>query len=159
LGEGKVKPVLVDLKIADSVRSHLSFTSLLTYKDVRTGQKKQLENRNTIQPQLHDQYLDNFNREVIGKVLLLAAGENMEAAITEVDKDNYSAAGKMLELNRRFLDDHSKYIKEKVSLQQIDSANNYYSRYLPGLKFITLDSLRLIQKTSRAVLYRIRNGK
>jgi Ca-activated chloride channel homolog len=159
LNEGAVKRVLMDLKLADSVRSSLPFRSVLTYTDAQSGQKRQLENNNLIQPAAHKEYLGSFNREVVGQVLLHAAGENLEAVMAEVDKDDYEKAGKMLEQNLRLLENHRSYISESKSLQQIENASSQYGQYMPAMRSMNRDSLRLIQKTSRTALFNIRNGK
>ncbi|HJW18211.1 MAG TPA: VWA domain-containing protein, partial [Flavisolibacter sp.] len=158
LNPGEKRDLLLDLKIADSVKSLLPFKTVLTCIDARTGQKMQLENANILTPASNNQYVRNFNREVIGKVLLNAAGENMEAVMEEVDKYNYAGAGKILEQNHWLLDKHRNYINEFQPLQQLDWVSNQYTQYLQGMKSMTRDSVRLIQKTNRATLYHIRNG-
>ena len=159
LEEGAEKRVLLDMKLADSVRSSLPFRSVLTYIDARTGQKRQLENNNLIKPAAHKEYLGSFNREVVGQVLLNAAGENMEAVMTEVDKDQYEKAGKMLEQNLRLLKNHSSYISESKSLQQMENASRQYGQYMQALRSMNRDSLRLKQKTSRAALINLKKAK
>jgi Ca-activated chloride channel family protein len=159
LKDGEVKPVLLNLKIADSTRSPLAFRSVLSYTEVRTGQKKLLENHNKLEPAPYNQYLAFYNREVIGKVLVYAMGENLEAVMTEVDKDNFAGAAKVYDQNGRLLDNHRKYVNDLAALQKMDSASYQYGQYLPGMKSMGRDSLRLIQKTSRSYLYGIMNGK
>jgi Ca-activated chloride channel family protein len=159
LKDGEVKPVLLDLKIADSTRSPLSFASVLAYTEARTGQKRLLENHNNLHPAAYSHYQANFNQEVIDKVLLHAMGENMEAVMSEVDKDNYESARKIQDQNGRLLANHRKYVNDLTALQKIDSASHHYGQYLPGMKSMGRDSLRLIQKTSRSILYNIMNGK
>jgi Ca-activated chloride channel homolog len=158
LNPGVKRDLLLDLKIADSVKSSLPFGAVLTCINARTGQKMQLENTNILMPASSNQYFRHFNREVIGKVLLNAVGENMEAVMEEVDKFNYTGANKILERNHWLLNKHRTYINNFQALQQVDSVSNQYTRYLPGMKSMASDSLRLLQKASRATLYHIRNG-
>jgi Ca-activated chloride channel homolog len=155
---GEEKDLLLDLKIADSVKSSLLLQTRLTCIGALTGQKMQLENTNLLFPAPGNQYDRNFNREVISKLILDVAGANMEAVMEEVDKNNYTGASKILERNHGLMDKHRNYLNDLYALPQLDSVFNQYYRYLPKMKEMSTDSVRLIQKSNRAALYHIRNG-
>jgi Ca-activated chloride channel homolog len=155
---GEEKDLLLDLKIADSVKSSLLLQTRLTCIGALTGQKMQLENTNLLFPVPGNQYDRNFNREVISKLILDVAGANMEAVMEEVDKNNYTGASKILERNHGLMDKHRNYLNDLYALPQLDSVFNQYYRYLPKMKEMSTDSVRLIQKSNRAALYHIRNG-
>ena len=156
--EGERKQVLLDLKIADTVRHPLPFRVQLSYNDAVSGQAKKLVNRHLLKPAGAKEYFGLYNREVINKVLLYAAGDNMEAAMSEVDKNNFEMAANIMTQNKHLLNHHRSYINQSGSLQQMEAIADQYKTDMLRMRSMSRDSIRWIQKTQRSALYEARIG-
>ena len=92
-------------------------------------------------------------------MLLYTANETMEAALNDADKGNYERALTALRANEHYLKENAGYVSSSRMLQQMDSLNKSYAKRLLGVKTAEKDSVKMVQKESRAASYKIRHKK
>lgn len=154
------KGLVMKFKIEDKAEKELQFQTKLVYTDATDNQPKLVMTENVLTPTKNiDTYLTHFNQVVAEQVVLFTANENMENAMREADRGNYEAAKRYAEANGYYFSSNSSYVKSSRELQKMDSVNRYYTSDLRNVKNMTADSLKLIQKTKRALNYQIRSKK
>lgn len=160
LSSGETKAVLFTFRMEDKISTPLKFISSLTYLDVTGGHEKTITNGNIISPvKSTDTYLAYFNSQVIKQTILYTANEKLEMAMNLMENGNYAEAKKYLESNYAYLKANEIYVSRDLSLMQIDSVNRNYSIRFSQAKAVSADSLKKVQKASKAVNYQIRNKK
>jgi Ca-activated chloride channel family protein len=156
----ETKSILLRLRLQDRITGPLKFSATLSYTDALDGQQKSVTNENTLSPiKSLDPYLTHFNKTVIEETLLFTANENLEDAITMVDNRNFSGASHSVDANQAFLKANNYYVKDYRSLQVMDSINTNYGRLSSKAMTISPDSLKKVQKYTRALNYKVRNKK
>src|SRR5215211_1588637 len=160
LFSGETKGILLAFRVNDAATAALRFVSTIRYTDVVSGQKKSIVNENLLHPvTITDTFLTHFNRSVAEQTVLFTANENLEKAMLEADKGNFEKAFQTLNANKTFLKHNELYVKAYTPLQKMDSVNNAYFTNLAKVKEMGNDSIKLLQKSSRAEAYKIRNKK
>lgn len=156
----ETKSTLLRLKLQDRINGPLRFSATLSYTDALDGQQKSVTNENLLSPvKSADSYLTHFNKTVIEEVVLFAANENLEDAITMVDNRNFVGAKRSVDANKAFLKANNDYVKDYRSLQVMDSINTNYGNLSSKAMTISSDSLKKVQKYTRALNYKLRNKK
>lgn len=156
----ETKSCLFKFNLDDRLSQPLRFNTTLSYTDVMDDRQKSVTNENTLTPvRARDPYLTHFNKKVIEQTILYIANENLELAMEEVDKRNFKKGIEYLDANGLFLKANSFYVKGDTILQIIDSVNYRYKLEALKPKYANVDSLKKLQKASKAESYRIRNKK
>jgi Ca-activated chloride channel family protein len=156
----ETKSTLLRLKLQDRIAGPLKFSATLSYTDALDGLEKSVTNENVLNPvKAPDPYLTHFNKTVIEETVLFTANENLEDAITMVDNRNYMGAKKSVDANQAFLKANNFYVKDYRSLQVMDSINTNYGNLSSKAMTISPDSLKKVQKYTRALNYKVRNKK
>jgi Ca-activated chloride channel homolog len=160
LSSGEIKASLFIFKIDDKINGVLKFATTLAYTDVSNGQEKTLINESVLSPtKSSDNYLTHFNKQVIQQTILYTANERLETAMNLMEKGDYKEAQKYLANNNAYLKANMSYVGNDGSLMRLDSVNNSYNTQYSQAKAVSADSVKKIQKASKAVNYRIRNKK
>jgi Ca-activated chloride channel family protein len=156
----ETKSTLFTLKIADHVNKSFKLSCTLSYTDVMDGKDKSVTNDNLLLPaKLPDPWLTHFNKNVIEQAILFTANENLELAMQEVDRGNFDRGGTILQGNNSYFRAARYYVNGNRSLQTMDSINRVYQVQASRAKFMNSDSLKKIQKFSKALNYQMRNKK
>jgi Ca-activated chloride channel homolog len=154
------KGLLVQFRLDDNVDKELRFQSKLSFTDAVDNQPKAIVIENLLVPvKNREAYLTYFNKRVAEQVLLFTANENMERAMQEADKGNYEAARRFAEANGYFFSNNATYVNGSGELRKMDSVNRFYSDDLSRAKSMSADSVKLLQKSRRALNYQIRSKK
>jgi Ca-activated chloride channel homolog len=156
------KGFMLQFKLDDYVDKELRFQSRLTYSDVVDNQQKSILNENVLLPVRNvDAYLTHFNKPVAEQVVLFTANENMEKAMAEADKGNFEKARKYAVESDAFMNESTirKYVVTSKELQRMDSINRFYYNDLSRAEEMSADSVKIMQKSKKAVNYQIRNKK
>jgi Ca-activated chloride channel family protein len=155
-----VKAALLTFAPDNKINVHLKFITKLSYTDIRDGQKKMLENENLLSPAKNaDAFLTHYNKRVVEQTILFTANENLEKAMSFVDRGDMNAARKSLDANKAFLKANARYVDGDGELMRMDSLNTSYSRQAVQSGTMNVDTLKKIQKLTRAGNYRARNKK
>jgi Ca-activated chloride channel family protein len=160
LSSNEIKASLFTFKIDDKVSNVLKFLTTLSFTDVSNGQQKVLTNENMLSPTKRaDDYLAHFNKSVIQQTILYTANERLEMAMNLMEKGDHKGAQKYLEDNNDYLRANAIYVSNDGGLMRLDSVNNSYNSQYMKAELVSKDSVKKIQKASKAVNYRIRNKK
>jgi Ca-activated chloride channel family protein len=160
LSSDETKASLFSFKIDDKINSALKFSTTITFTDVTTNQQKTLTNDNILSPtKKSDDYLTHFNKQVIQQTILYTANEKLETAMNLMEKGDYKEAQKYLTNNNAYLKANAMYVSSDGSLMRLDSINNNYTSQYLKAESVSKDSVKRIQKASKAVNYKIRNKK
>ncbi|HTM91081.1 MAG TPA: VWA domain-containing protein [Flavisolibacter sp.] len=160
LSSEEIKATLFTFRIGASTNEVFKVTSTLTYTDATDGQQKSLTNENFLSPVKDvDAYLTHFNKQVIEQTILYTANENLETAMNLMEKGDYKEAGKYLSSNSGYLKANFIYVNKDAALMKLDSVNSNYSVQYLQAEAVSKDSVKRIQKASKAVNYKIRNKK
>ncbi len=150
---------LMRFRIDDYANVALDFSTRLSYDDINTHERISLENKNRLNPSTdRELYLTYFNEPVMEQVVLYIANERLEIAMAEADKGNYDKARSLTKENEEFIV-VSGYSTKSVEVQKMKSANTSYSTQLKDAETMTTDSVKYMQKSNRAVNYKIRGKK
>jgi hypothetical protein len=95
----------------------------------------------------------------VEQTILFTANENLEKAMSFVDRGDMNAARKSLDANKAFLKANARYVDGDGELMRMDSLNTSYSRQAVQSGTMNADTLKKIQKSTRAGNYRARNKK
>jgi hypothetical protein len=106
-----------------------------------------------------DVYLTHFNKEVVEQTILFTANQNLETAMNLIDKGDYNGASASLNLNSQYLKSNAAYVNASGDLRKMDSLNRQYAQFNFASKSIGADSLKKIQKSSKAANYNLRSKK
>lgn len=156
----ETKATLFTFTIDNKINTPLKFLTTLTYTDVNDGQQKKLVIENLLRPVKNvESYLSWFNKPVIEQTILYTANQILENAMAQVDRGNFRSAQQLLDANRSYLRANSYYVDGDGELMQMDSLNTSYLRQSAGAVNLNADSLKRMQKSSRAGSYRARNKK
>ncbi len=156
----ETKGILFSFSIADRTNAVLKFTSTFNYTDVTDGQLKTLTHENILSPVKNvDAYLTHYNKKVIEQIILFTANENLENAMSMVDKGNYEGADQILDANKVFLRGNSYYAADNLELKSMDSINTNYQYQSGRTRYMSVDSVKVMQKSSRSNNYKVRNKK
>jgi Ca-activated chloride channel family protein len=160
LSSEETKATLFSFRIDDQATEVLKFISTLTYTDVNDGLQKVLTNENLLSPVKNtNTYLVHFNKQVIEQTILYTANEKLENAMNLMEKGEYQEAQKYLDANSAYLKANAAYVNNDDNLLQLDSVNKNYSVRFSQAKAISTDSVKKVQKESKALNYQIRNKK
>lgn len=160
LSSEETKASLFTFKIDDQANEVLKFISTLSFTDVTDGQQKSLTNENFLSPVKNiDAYLTHFNKQVIEQTILFTANENLETAMSLIDKGDYNSAKQYLEQNSRYLRSNALYVNSDGSLMKMDSLNMEYAHFNFVSNNLSADSVKKIQKTNKAANYKLRSKK
>lgn len=160
LSSDEIKASLFTFKIDDKINMALKFVTTISFTDAISGQQKTLANENILNPTKNvDDYFTHFNKQVIQQTILYTANEKLETAMNLMEKGDYKEAQKYLTYNNAYLKANSLYVSSDGSLMRLDSINNNYSSQYMKAESMSRDSVKKIQKASKAVNYRIRNKK
>lgn len=160
LSPGDTKANLFIFKTNNKISNSIKFLSTLQYTDVLEGEIKILTNENSLASAKNaDAYFTHFNKQVIEQAILYTANERLEAAMNSMEKGNYKEAEKYLSENNSYLTANSLYVSSNPLLLKIDSLNRSYRNQYSEAKKLSVDSAKKVQKTNRAVNYKIRNKK
>lgn len=160
LSSDEVRASLFSFKIEDKISSVLKFVTTFSFTDVTNGLQKTMTNENALSPAKNaDVYLTHFNKKVIQQTILYTANERLETAMNLMEKGDYKEAQKYLTNNNAYLKANAIYINSDGNLMRLDSINNNYSSQYMKAESVSKDSVKKIQKASKAVNYRIRNKK
>jgi Ca-activated chloride channel family protein len=155
-----VKAALLTFAPDNKINVPLKFITTLSYTDIRDGQKKKLVNENLLSPAKNaDAFLTHYNKRVVEQTILFTANENLEKAMSFVDRGDMNAARKSLDANKAFLKANARYVDGDGELMRMDSLNTSYSRQAVQSGTMNVDTLKKIQKLTRAGNYRARNKK
>lgn len=160
LSSDETRSMVITFSIANKINSVLKFSSSLGYTDVITGQQKILTNENVLTPlKKSEEYFTHFNKPVIKEVILFTANEKLETAMNLMEKGDYTSAKKYLNQNNQYFRANAMYVQEDSLLMKMNSLNNnYLDRYFKASS-VSSDSLKTVQKTSKAANYNIRSKK
>lgn len=154
------KGLVMRFRLENNVDKELRFQTKLTYTDAMDNQPKFVSTENLLIPTRNTEaYFTHFNQIVAEQVVLFTANENMENAMREADRGNFEAAKRYAEANGNFFGSNAAYVKASAELQKMDSVNRYYTADLMNAKAMSADSLKLMQKSKRALNYQIRSKK
>ncbi|HEU4472882.1 MAG TPA: VWA domain-containing protein [Flavisolibacter sp.] len=154
------KATLFRFRIADRHQTPLKIVTTLRYTDVTDGQTRTLVNENHLTPVRNvDAYLTHFNKPVVVQAILYTANENLEKAMLEVDRGEYAEAQRFLNANTATFRINSSYILESPELRHMDSVNTGYILQAGRGRSMSADSMKMMQKSNRAINYRIRSKK
>ena len=156
----ETKGILFSFAITDGVNTVLKFNSTLSYIDVTDGQQKTISHDNILTPVKNvDAYLTHFNKGVIEQAILFTANENLETAMTLVDKGDYDGANNVLDDNKAFLSANAFYAAGNMELQNMDSINVSYRQQSARTRYMDADSVKVLQKSMRSDNYKLRTKK
>lgn len=156
----ETKGVLIQFQIRKTVAEPFTFTSKLSFKDVKDGAIKQLENKNLFySTHVMEELLSHYNRGVLEQTVLFQSNDALEKAMLEADKGLFEGARQSLLKNQAYLSMHSPLVQTSKELQKMDSANQAYYVQLQKAEQMGQDTLKLIQKSNRAASYKIRAKK
>lgn len=154
------KGLMLQFKLDDAVDRELRIQARLTYTGITDQQLKVTLDEAVLQPvKSRETYLKHFNKEVAEMVLLFSANENLERAMQEVDRGNFEAARRWAGANGYLLELNASYVNQSGDLQKMDSINRFYAGEAIKVKTLSKDSLKLLQKSNKALNYGIRNKK
>lgn len=154
------KGLVLQFRLEDKVDKEFRIMATLTYTDAINHQPKLVSNESVLQPvKSMETYLTHFNKAVAEKVVIFTANENLEKAMLEVDRGNYEAARRYAEANGYIFDKNASYVSLSGELQKMDSVNRFYAAELVNAKSMSKDSLKLLQKSNKALNYQIRNKR
>jgi Ca-activated chloride channel homolog len=160
LSSAEAKAMLFSFAIANRKNEVLKFTSTFSYTDVTDGQQKMISHENILQPaKSREDYLTHFNRQVVEQTILYTANEALETAMNLMDRGSYQEAAKYLSNNKEYLKRNFVYVSSDPALVKLDSINNNYSIQYRQAEGVSKDSVKKVQKSNKAVNYRIRNKK
>ena len=155
----ETKAALFKFRIADGVKRPISFITKLSYTDVMDGLQKSTTNVNQLLPVGNaNDYLTHYNQAVIQQTVLFTASENLERAMAQVDMGNYEAANVILQKNKTYLRQFN-FSSGVSGFARLDSVNTSYALQLQNIRKMSPDSLKRLQKSSKAVNYQLRNKK
>ncbi len=160
LSSEEIKASLFTFKIADGINETLKFSTTLNYTDVADGLQKTLVNENLLSPVKNvDAYLTHFNKQVIEQTILYTANEKLETAMNLMEKGEYKEAEKYLDANSGYLKANAVYVNNEGTLMQLDSMTRNYKVQFSQARAVGADSVKKLQKESKAINYQIRNKK
>ena len=160
LSSEEIKASLFTFRIDDKINSALKILTTISFTDPISGQPVSITNENVLSPAKRaDDYLSHFNKQVIQQTILYTANEKLESAMNLMEKGNYKEAQKYLTTNNAYLKANAIYVSNDGSLMRLDSINNNYSSQYMKAESMNQDSVKKIQKTTKAVNYKIRNKK
>lgn len=160
LSSDEIKSSLFTFKIDDKFNTALKFATTISFTDALNGQQKTLTSENILSPtKKPDDYLTHFNKQVIQQTILYTANEKLETAMNLMERGDYKEAQKYLANNNAYLKANAIYVSNDGSLMRLDSINNNYSTQYLKAESVSKDSVKKVQKTTKAVNYRIRNKK
>lgn len=155
-----VQGILIKFSIQDKFAAPLDFVTTFKYVETGTRSAMTIVNENLLKP-VRDKnlYLSHFNRSVIEKALLFYADDNLETAMNMVDRGDLASAKYLLDRNLRFFSSNGAYFTTARDLKTIGTLNTEYGQHLFAIRNQNKDSIQLLQKKSRAALYRLINKK
>lgn len=160
LSSEETKATIFTFSINNNVNAVLKFTTNIFYTDVTDGQQKTLTNENILSPIKNvDAYLTHFNRQVIEQTILFTANEKLETAMNLMEKGDHNAARKYIAENSAYLKANSTYVSGYDDLMRMDSLNTNYQSIYYSAASVSADSVKKIQKASKAENYKLRNKK
>lgn len=154
------KGLVMRFRLENGVDKGLRFQSRLTYVDAADNGIKEALTENLLAP-TNDAgvYLAHFNKAVAEQVVLFTANQNLENAMHEADRGNFEAAKRYAEANGYFFTSNAAYVNTSKELRKMDSVNRDYTIELRNAKNLSADSVKLMQKSKRALNYQIRSKK
>lgn len=156
----ELKGLMVRFRLETHADKDLRFQCRLTYTDATNDEAKEVATENSLTPAKNiAEYLTHFNKSVAEQVVLFTANDNMENAMLEADRGHFEAAKRYVEANGYFFSSNKAYLKFSKELQKMDSINHAYTADLRNAKNMSADSLKLMQKSKRALNYQIRSKK
>ncbi len=156
----EIKATMIQFRSDDKLNNPLKFITTLSYTDIMDDQVKTVTNSNLIAPVKNKEtYLTHFNKTVIEQTILFTANQNMEKALLRADVGDYDSAASMIHANQRFFNVNSFYVKNSPELIKMDSTQAKYLARISMVKKMNVDSVKKMQKTSKADSYLLRNKK
>lgn len=156
----ETRGTLFTFTIDNGTSQVLKFSSTLTYTDIADGQAKTLHHENLLSPIRNiDAYLTHFNKPVIEQSILYTANENLEKAMSEMDRGNYTSASNYIDANNSYLRANDVYVRASYELKKMDSANRSYGGDIRRMKDMGTDSIKRVQKRNKEMNYYLRQKK
>lgn len=156
----ETKGVLIKFSIDDYADVPLKFVSTLDYDDISESKRKTLVHENILKPCGDNElYVTHFNKPVIEQSVLYIANENMENAMLEADKGDFNNARRLIMTNETYLKANKEYVLGSAELKVMDSINKGYSYMIRKGEGLSTDTIKRMQKATRAEAYKVRNKK
>jgi Ca-activated chloride channel family protein len=156
----ETKSTLFKFQIEDKTNAPLKFLTTLSYTDIMDGQQKSVTNENLLGPVKNSEpYLTHFNKPVVEQTIFLTANENLENAMSQVDKKDFAGARRALDANKAYLKANAYYLGGYPMLRNLDSVNTKYAYTISSVNNMSEDSLKKFQKLTKAANYKLRNKK
>lgn len=156
----EVKGIMIKCKLADNISDVLKFNATLEYDDVTNGKHTVLKSENLLSPTGDaNLFTQNFSEKVLEQIVLNTANENMEKALAEADKGNYSEAANITTLNTAYLKTNATIVSKSKELQRMDSVNMNYSTQVQNAGSMDMMEQKAMQKQSKSDSYKVRGKK
>jgi len=156
----ETRGMLFRFSIDDYANIPLKFITTIGYDDVSDQKRKMLTNENVLLPSADRELYSTHNTEkVIEQTVLFTSNESMEMAMKMADKGDYENARQVILKNQSYLKINKGYVSRSGELQKMEAVNDKYYSRLKNAESLDTDSVKYLQKSSRASSYEIRTKK
>lgn len=154
------KGVLIKYRIKDSAPKSILFKSTLAYDDATTYKNE------SINLSITQQFTDNvknyeqaYIEKIQEQIILFEANEKLELAIKEADNGNYNKAKMYLQENTLYLNQNKSLLDKSPELQKLQKVNDDYDSNLEDAENMSMDEVKIMQKTNKSMSYDIKKKK
>jgi Ca-activated chloride channel homolog len=151
--------ILLKFSVKEPLTGPINFENILTYNNAHTFQPVEKKQVLTLAPTDDDEACkNNFDRDVLNKVVYFTSNYLMETAITDVDNGNIKGANDKLNQAKETLGNPQEIPANSNLKKQYDAVNEYHQN-VGNISKMSEHERKLMQKRAHHKNYKLRKLK